>query len=280
MRVPTAGRRCLVPGMCTGADLRTTVDRAALRALGRPCPGMFSLGRGARACPLLVDAGRPVGAFGNPPELCRNALPLYAELKRSEVAYAEDHLRHGIPDLRLATLPDRHTDLALRRDLPVTDTAARHLLGFRRQCADLSSRGVSETLQHDDLHMANPPRRRPEAFHGWAVVVPPGDRSAGRGADLSVTQPLSRETKRMDLLDRPVIYVDIPPGMVPVGLDEKEASDADIRAVCDAVPGPAGVPVVRLGRPLLDGYLEFLSGRWLPNTVLAVAFDLESSSLS
>jgi hypothetical protein len=75
-------------------------------------------------------------------------------LKRGEVAHPEDHLRHGIPDLRLATLPDRHTDLALRRDLPVTDTATRHLLGFTGQFADLSSRGVPETLQHDDPHMA------------------------------------------------------------------------------------------------------------------------------
>jgi integrase/recombinase XerD len=70
-----------------------------------------------------------------------------------------------------------------------------------------------------------------------------------------------------------VIFVDIPPGMVPVGLEEKEASDAGIRAVCDPVPGAGGVRVVRLGQPLLDDYLGFLSGRCRPNTVLAVAFD-------
>jgi integrase/recombinase XerD len=39
--------------------------------------------------------------------------------------------------------------------------------------------------------------------------------------------------------------------------------------------GPAGVPVVRVGQPLLDDYLGFLSGRCRPNTVLAVAFDLK-----
>ena len=39
--------------------------------------------------------------------------------------------------------------------------------------------------------------------------------------------------------------------------------------------GPGGVPVVRLGQPLLDDYLEFLSGRCRHNTVLAVAFDLK-----
>jgi integrase/recombinase XerD len=37
----------------------------------------------------------------------------------------------------------------------------------------------------------------------------------------------------------------------------------------------AGDLVVRLGVPLLDEYLEFLAGRCRPNTVLAVAYDLQ-----
>ena len=37
----------------------------------------------------------------------------------------------------------------------------------------------------------------------------------------------------------------------------------------------SGAPFVRLGVPLLDDYLEFLSGRCRPNTVLAVAYDLK-----
>lgn len=37
----------------------------------------------------------------------------------------------------------------------------------------------------------------------------------------------------------------------------------------------SGAPVVRLAVPLLDEYLEFLSGRCRPNTVLAVAYDLK-----
>ncbi len=39
--------------------------------------------------------------------------------------------------------------------------------------------------------------------------------------------------------------------------------------------GPAGEPVVRLGQPLLDDYLEFLAGRCRSNTVLAVGYDLK-----
>ena len=38
--------------------------------------------------------------------------------------------------------------------------------------------------------------------------------------------------------------------------------------------GPSGEPVVRLGMPLVDDYLEFLAGRCRPNTVLAAGYDL------
>lgn len=37
---------------------------------------------------------------------------------------------------------------------------------------------------------------------------------------------------------------------------------------------PSGEPVVRLGVPLVDEYLQFLAGRCRPNTVLAAAYDL------
>ncbi len=38
--------------------------------------------------------------------------------------------------------------------------------------------------------------------------------------------------------------------------------------------GPGGEPVLRLGMPWVDDYLEFLGGRCRPNTVLAAAYDL------
>lgn len=38
--------------------------------------------------------------------------------------------------------------------------------------------------------------------------------------------------------------------------------------------GPPGEPVVRLGVPLVDDYLEFLQGRCRPNTLLTAAYDL------
>lgn len=39
--------------------------------------------------------------------------------------------------------------------------------------------------------------------------------------------------------------------------------------------GAGGEPVVRLGMPLIDDYLEFLAGRCRPNTVLAAGYDLK-----
>ena len=70
---------------------------------------------------LLADAGTPVGVFGNPPKTWLAALPRYAELQRGEAALTRDHLAHGVPDLRLETLPARYHEL-LQRELPLEDT--------------------------------------------------------------------------------------------------------------------------------------------------------------
>jgi hypothetical protein len=111
-----------------------------------------------RAWLLLADAGTPVGAFGNPAEAWLAALPSYAELQRGEAARVVDHLAHGVPDLRVAALPARFDDL-LRSDLPLApaeiDRLHRFALRFAVLCDDLGSGGISESIQHDDLHHAN-----------------------------------------------------------------------------------------------------------------------------
>jgi hypothetical protein len=111
-----------------------------------------------RAWLLLADAGRPVGAVGNPPEAWLAALPRYAELQHGEAAHAQDHLAHGVPDLRLATLPARYQQL-LQLDLPLEREELRRLRDFAPRftelCDELAAYGVPETIQHDDLHHAN-----------------------------------------------------------------------------------------------------------------------------
>ena len=111
-----------------------------------------------RAWLLLRDAGTPIGAFGNPPEAWLAALPLYAELQRGEATHAHDHLAHGVPDLRVATLPARYDDL-LQRELPLEPEEIDRLRAFAPRftdlCGELVAHGVPETVQHDDLHMSN-----------------------------------------------------------------------------------------------------------------------------
>jgi Phosphotransferase enzyme family len=111
-----------------------------------------------RALMLLADAGTPVAELGNPPEAWLAALPLYAELQGAEVAHVQDHLAHGVPDLRIATLPLRLDELLIR-ELPLEDDEIDLLRGFAPRlvalCNELAARDVPETIQHDDLHVAN-----------------------------------------------------------------------------------------------------------------------------
>jgi hypothetical protein len=111
-----------------------------------------------RAWLLLADAGTPIRESGNPPESWLVALPLYAELQRGEVAHAHDHLAHGVPDLRVATLPARYDDL-LQHELPLEsdeiDRLRRFAPHFAELCGELAAYDIPETIQHDDLHMAN-----------------------------------------------------------------------------------------------------------------------------
>jgi hypothetical protein len=111
-----------------------------------------------RAWLLLADAGIPMHALGNPPELWLRALPRYAELQQGEAAHAEDHLAHGVPDLRPATWPARYKEL-LSRALPLEDHEIERLRQFAPRfaelCHELAEYGVPPSIQHDDLHMLN-----------------------------------------------------------------------------------------------------------------------------
>jgi Phosphotransferase enzyme family len=111
-----------------------------------------------RAWLLLADAGTPMRAVGNPPEMWLAVLPLYAELQRGEAAHTPDHLAHGVPDLRLATLPSRYEDF-LQHDLPLERDEIDRLRAFAPRftelCDELVTHGLPETIQHDDLHHAN-----------------------------------------------------------------------------------------------------------------------------
>jgi hypothetical protein len=107
---------------------------------------------------LMHDAGVPLMAYGNQPEAWHAVLPAYAELQRGETEHAADHLAHGVPDRRLEALPEQYERL-LDFPLPLDpgEVAKMRALAprFAALCEELASLGVAQTIQHDDLHMAN-----------------------------------------------------------------------------------------------------------------------------
>ena len=112
----------------------------------------------ARRWLLLGDAGIAVRELGNPPEAWLQALPLYAELQSGEIGHALDHISHGVPDLRMAALPAGYERL-LEADLPLARNQVNRLREyaprFAEHCVALAQSGIGESVQHDDLHMAN-----------------------------------------------------------------------------------------------------------------------------
>ena len=107
---------------------------------------------------LLRDAGVAVGELGNPPEAWLEALPSYAEMQKGEMANALDHVGHGVPDLRMAALPAGYERL-LASQVPLARDEIKRLRDnaprFIELCVALAEVGIQESVQHDDLHMAN-----------------------------------------------------------------------------------------------------------------------------
>jgi len=112
----------------------------------------------ARGWLLVRDAGTSVAELGNPPGAWLEALPAYAELQKGEMEHALDHVAHGVPDLRLAALPAAYQHL-LTSELPIARDEVERLRDyaprFSELCATLAQLGIHESIQHDDLHMAN-----------------------------------------------------------------------------------------------------------------------------
>jgi hypothetical protein len=107
---------------------------------------------------LLADAGSSLASAVHLLEAWVEALPLYAELQRGETAHADEHLAHGVPDLRVGALPARFDDL-LSGDLPLDQDQVKRLRTFRPWftdlCAELDAHRVPPSIQHGDLQPAN-----------------------------------------------------------------------------------------------------------------------------
>ena len=93
-------------------------------------------------------------------------LPEYAELQLALAPHVEEMLDAGVPDERLAVLPDHLERLLDDRDAcmvgresGLTEDEYRRLRDllpdFAERCARLAAFGIPETIQHDDLHDGN-----------------------------------------------------------------------------------------------------------------------------
>jgi hypothetical protein len=107
---------------------------------------------------LMADAGEPLRVYGNPPQVWERFLPVYAELQIGESRWVSEHLRNGVPDLRVERLPTLFEDL-IHASLPIEvteqDALSRLAPRFNDLCAALAAAGVEPSVQHDDLHMNN-----------------------------------------------------------------------------------------------------------------------------
>jgi hypothetical protein len=152
-----------------------------------------------RAWLLTVDAGPPIEWAADALAAWLNVLPRYAELQIGEAAHVADHLRHGVPDLRLETLADQ-LGAMLAGDLPLERDEVRALRAFEprfaERCVELATMQPIATLQHDDLH-----GRSVHDDGGTLRVLDWGDASIGQPLfslvrlDLSLTETVGTATR-------------------------------------------------------------------------------------
>ena len=112
-----------------------------------------------RAWMLMRDAGTRLRELVLTPSDLRHwelALPRYAELQLTATPIAEELLALGVPDARLAVLPEQLRAVLAEpvRGMPVAEQerALEALPEFEALCRELAAYGIAETIQHDDLH--------------------------------------------------------------------------------------------------------------------------------
>jgi hypothetical protein len=104
---------------------------------------------------LMPDAGetlRKVIERERSLERWLDVLPRYATLQIEHADRVDDFLAAGVPDLRLATLPESFDRLVGGLDVEQRFREATPYVA--ELCERLASYGIAETIQHDDLHDA------------------------------------------------------------------------------------------------------------------------------
>lgn len=104
---------------------------------------------------LMADAGEKLRTV-TPRErsLARwlDVLPRYAALQLAAVDDVDTMLAAGVPDMRLAVLPEKYEQLV--SDVDVEQRFRDAVPHVAELCERLAAFGIDETIQHDDLHDA------------------------------------------------------------------------------------------------------------------------------
>jgi phosphotransferase family enzyme len=145
-----------------------------------------------RAWMLMRDAGRPIGELVKTRRDVHHWLAvvrLYAELQIAAAPRVRELLDLGVPDYRLARLPELFDELVARADITADERVALH--GRRPRlaelCDELSHDGIPESLQHNDLHFNN-------------VLVRDGEYRIFDWGDASISHPFQTMRVTIDFL--------------------------------------------------------------------------------
>lgn len=120
-------------------------------------PGLVAVDR-ERGWMLMADGGTRLRELvEGEHDLGRwlEVLPRYAQLQLDLTPDVDELLARGVRDHRLAVLPALYRDLLRKVDgVPADELARLHGLEswVNDSCAELARLGISETIQHDDLH--------------------------------------------------------------------------------------------------------------------------------
>lgn len=167
-RVPAAGGAVYFKAVSPSLRFEPPLAEALARWRPDCMPAVLALDV-ERGWLLTADAGAILRSqFASPGDLrpWDRVLPLYAEVQIALAAHTPELLALGLPDRRLAVLPEVYAALlddtaALRVGLPdgLTPEQLRLLRDWgprvTERCAELAAYGLPETIVHEEVHDAN-----------------------------------------------------------------------------------------------------------------------------
>lgn len=168
LRVPTTDGCCFFKAAAPVLAHEAALTQALAALRPELLPELVAVDE-AQGWLLMRDSGTPLRTFIKAErslDRWRTILPHYVALQKDMMAYTESFLALGVPDRRLATLPQQFARLVADEPAMLVDqpdglsTAEYQRLQasvptFTQRCRDLDAFGIPATLHHDDFHDGN-----------------------------------------------------------------------------------------------------------------------------